>query len=264
MGRSKKLEAFLKFRQDKVKEILEKSSKKKISVIVPCFNAEKDLPVLAKELQEMVWDLEEDFEFEVVLVNDGSTDGTLAEMNAFDVVGVQKFIVSYQKNSGLGCALRQGFAIATGDYLFVLDSDASYSPKCLNSMLNRMRESDCDIVTVSPYIDGGGVKGVPKNRLILSKGCNFLYRLLSGIKVHTFTAMVRLYKDSVKNVSWQNNGFLSQAEILIRAHNKGFKVCEVPAVLEIKAGRKSSMKVFNTMVSHLKFLGKVLLWRIFP
>lgn len=234
----------------------------KISVIVPCYNAEKDLPVLAKELQEMVWDLEEDFEFEVILVNDGSLDGTYVEMGKFDVVGALIHVVSYSKNGGLGFALRKGFEKATGDYLFVLDSDASYSPRMLKKMVNALEKNKCDIVTVSPYMKGGAVVGVPAHRLILSKGVNFLYRLASGLQIHTFTAMVRLYKSNIKNIEFKNNGFLSQSELLLKAYFEGFTVMEIPAELKIEPTRKSSMKVVKTILTHLKFLFWVVRRRI--
>ena len=81
---------------------------------------------------------------EVILVDDGSTDGTLACMS--EVVDERVRVLSQPVNRGKGAALRKGFAVATGDFIAVQDADLEYDPADLEKLLGPLRDGRADVV----------------------------------------------------------------------------------------------------------------------
>jgi dolichol-phosphate mannosyltransferase len=228
------------------------------SVIVPLFNESEGLPSLKKKLVPVLQKLSHSFSVELVLVDDGSRDNTLAlAKKLFDLVP-RTTIIPHGINRGLGAALRTGFSHATGNFLFCLDSDCTYEPSVVFLLLEKMAETNAGIVTVSPYHPNGKVVGVPKNRLWLSQGVSFLYRLALGSRLHTFTAMVRLYKRSaIEKKRFVSNDFLGVTELLVFPLLRGTKVEEVPAVLKTRKFGRSSVnpgRILRLVLRHLKLV----------
>ena len=97
---------------------------KKVSLIVPCYNEEEALPIFAAELDKVVQGLES-YEFEVLMVNDGSSDGTLKVMK--DVSSEYEYFkyISFSRNFGKESAMYAGFCNASGDYVAVMDAAGS-------------------------------------------------------------------------------------------------------------------------------------------
>ena len=115
---------------------------------------------------------------------------------------------------------------------------------------------EMDIVTASPYHPAGGVVGVPANRLFLSRGSSFLYRILVDRHVYTYTCLFRAYRSEViKNINFSSNGFLAGTEVLVKAILKGYRVAEFPAVLHRRMYGVSKAKIAETIFSHLSFQG---------
>ena len=100
---------------------------KKVSLIVPCYNEEEALPIFAAELDKVVQGLES-YEFEVLMVNDGSSDGTLKVMK--DVSSEYEYFkyISFSRNFGKESAMYAGFCNASGDYVAVMDCLLYTSP----------------------------------------------------------------------------------------------------------------------------------------
>jgi dolichol-phosphate mannosyltransferase len=122
---------------------------------------------------------------------------------------------------------------------------------------------EVDIVTASPYHPEGGVVGVPAYRLFLSRGSSFVYRILVNWHVYTYTCLFRAYRSKViKNIHFESDGFLAGTEILVNAMLKGYRVAEFPAVLHRRMYGVSKAKIAQTILSHLRFQGWVLLYRM--
>lgn len=245
----------------------------KLSVIVPCFNEVDNVTKISNELVPVVEslliqnsnDASQKFDsIEIVFVDDGSRDGThtrLIESFENNQVGLSYKILKHEINMGLGAAIRTGFANADGDILLTVDSDGTYKFTEIPALLSLLTPS-VDIVTASPYHPQGGVVGVPAYRLILSRGSSFIYRLLVDWKIYTYTCLFRAYRVKViKNTPFKSNGFLAGTEILVNAILNGYKVIEFPAVLHKRMYGVSKAKIAQTIFSHLKFQGWVLLHR---
>ncbi|MBS3169546.1 glycosyltransferase family 2 protein [Candidatus Woesearchaeota archaeon] len=226
----------------------------KFSLIIPCYNEEEGIPPLAAKIAPVLTELGQKFALELIFVDDGSKDKTFELLNHYFGSRPDTKIICHEKNKNLGAAMRTGFAAATGDFVATMDSDCTYDPQGLVEMMKLI--DDCtSIVTASPYHPRGGVENVPGYRLFLSKGITLLYRLVTGIKIHTFTALFRVYtKDVVKSVQFHSPDFLATAEVLVNAHAAGHTIREYPAVLHVREYGVSKIRLLRVMRSHARYL----------
>ncbi|HLJ90380.1 MAG TPA: glycosyltransferase family 2 protein [Candidatus Angelobacter sp.] len=226
-----------------------------VTVVIPIFNEEDGITQLKEKLQHLQNLLEQDFEVELVFVDDGSRDRTVERLREQFVSHPAVSIVEHGINQGVGAAFRSGFAKARGSFVCTIDADCSYSPEGLLALLHALQATGKDIAVASPYHPEGGVEGVPMWRLALSRACSALYRQLSPLKLYTYTSIFRAYRAAViQSVTFKADGFVSASEILIAAGRQGFTVTEVPMVLRSRTVGKSKMKVLRTIVSHLEML----------
>jgi dolichol-phosphate mannosyltransferase len=247
----------------------------KLSIIVPCYNEVENVAKLHTELLPIVEDLvlhgwknapEKIHSTELVFVDDGSQDGTLSKLKEYfgssTESGVTFKYIKHEKNKGLGAAVRTGFANADGDILVTVDSDGTYKFSEIPNLLSFLTPK-IDIVTASPYHPEGDVIGVPKYRLLLSRGSSLIYRVLVNWHIHTYTCLFRAYRSEVvKRIRFNSDGFLGGTEMLVNAFLNGYHVAEFPAVLHKRMYGVSKAKIAQTIVSHLNFQGWILLNRI--
>lgn len=225
-----------------------------ISVIVPVFNEELGIDYLAERLSSVrrEWS---SCQLEFVLVDDGSTDLTAKELQRVFGGSTTCTIVSHEKNMGVGAAFRTGFSKARGEIICTIDADCTYGPENLRLLVDKLEQAAADVAVASPYHPNGGVDGVPKWRLVLSRSCSILYQLCSPVRLYTYTSVFRAYRRPVvSTIEFEENGFVSTAEILIRAAAKGYKIIEVPMVLHSRKIGRSKMKIIKTIRAHLRLI----------
>ena len=247
----------------------------KISIIVPCYNEVENIAFLYGELLPVIEDLinrgwegapKENLTAELILVDDGSQDGTLIKMHElFDRYknpNIEINVIQHTNNLVLGAEIRTGFTHANGDIIITLDSDGTYKFTEIPALLSCLK-ANVDIVTASPYHPGGNVVGIPANRLILSRGSSLIYRVLVEWDLYTYTCLFRAYRSKViKNIHFEANDFLAGTELLVKAILDNYKVAEFPAVLYRRTYGVSKAKIFWTIRSHLKFQCWVLIQRL--
>ncbi len=238
----------------------------KFSLIIPCYNEEEGIPHLSIKIEPLLKELAKQFELELIFIDDGSKDKTFELLNLHFGSRSYAKIIKHEKNQNLGGALRTGFAAAAGDLVATMDSDCTYDPRGLLEMI-RLLDDNTSLVTASPYHPQGGIRNVPAYRIFLSKGIALAYRLVTGIKIHTFTALFRVYrKEVIKSIKFNSLDFLATAEILINAHAAGHGVREFPAVLNVREYGVSKIRLLKVMGSHarylLKLLPKEVKWRL--
>ncbi len=238
----------------------------KLSVIIPCYNEEENVQKMHSELLPVLLSLSEQYDLQVIFVDDGSRDQTLAKLQetfgCLNLARIEFTFLKHEVNRGLGAALRTGFAGAAGDLIVTTDSDGTYKFSSIPALIERLTP-DIDMVTASPYHPEGNVVGVPRYRLVLSQGASFLYRVLVSWKVHTYTCLFRIYRRKViDTVTFQSNGFLAGTEIMVKGMLKGYKVAEYPAVLYSRMFGVSKAKLARTIWAHLTFQWQVFLHRL--
>jgi dolichol-phosphate mannosyltransferase len=234
-----------------------------LSVVVPCYNEEGNVERFDATLMPVLESLAKEWDkLDVVLIDDGSTDATYAQLQAIaakrkqgDKIEVRA--VTHGTNKGLGAAIRTGFREAVGDVIVTTDSDGTYPFTEIPRILGYLAE-DIDIVNASAYHPDGGVENVPRYRLVLSKGASVMYRVLVDPKIHTYTCLFRAYRRRViEEVSFESNDFLACAEILVNARLGGFKIVEAPAILRSRVIGQSKARLVRITKSHLRFQAQV-------
>ncbi|MBS3146805.1 glycosyltransferase family 2 protein [Candidatus Woesearchaeota archaeon] len=237
---------------------------KKLSLIIPCYNEEDGIKNLHERLMPVISDLSKRYSVELLFIDDGSTDKTNEMLQKYFGQAKSTKIIKHNKNLNLGAAFRTGFAKASGDIIVTLDSDCTYRPEEIPNLLEQINSNNFDIITGSPYHPKGGVENVPAYRIFLSKSVSILYKIATGKNIYTFTSMFRAYKKEViKNIEFRSNDFLSPAEILLVAINKGYKIGEYPTVLHVrKFGKSKFNKLFMIMRRHMGLLSSEVLVRL--
>ncbi len=226
----------------------------KISLIVPAYNEADGVAQTAESLRRVLAHLRKTHDVEVIFVNDGSKDDTLALLEAEFAADPQVRIVSHDRNRGLGAAIRTGFHHARGDVIITTDFDGTYPFSTIPQLIGRLVMDRTDIVTASPYHPQGEVEGVPAWRLVFSKGASVLYRLLVNPKVHTWTALYRAYhRRVIETISFESDDFLAGTELLVKALLAGYTVSEYPTTLYVRRFGQTKIRVLKVTKQHLKF-----------
>lgn len=233
-----------------------------LSIIIPCYNESESIELMCTQMEAVRSELDARGTWELLFIDDGSTDDTLEKLQKTFQHWDNIRIVQHGQNLGLGAGLRTGFQHAKGEIIVVTDSDGTYPFTTIPQMLNLMT-SDVDIVTSSAYHPEGGVDGVPAYRLLFSKGASILYRLLVNWNIHTYTAMYRAYRRSViEQVPIKTEGYLVMAELLVNALMAGYHVAEYPTILRVRQYGQSKAKIWKITRQHLGFQKDVLIRRL--
>jgi glycosyltransferase involved in cell wall biosynthesis len=244
-----------------------------ISVVVPAYNeasiAEKHLSMLCSYMNS----LEDEYRWEMVIVNDGSSDqtGSLADAFAKDKDNVH--VLHHLTNLGVGQAFKLGFEHCQGDYIVTLDLDLSYSPDHIRNLLTKIRETSAKIVVASPYMNEGTVSNVPWLRRILSICANRFLASTARGNLSTLTSMVRAYDGKfLRSLNLRSSGMEVNPEIIYKGKLLHACIEEIPAHLDWGlqkvegTQRRSSMKVLrHTMAILLSgFLFRPVMFFIIP
>lgn len=120
--------------------------KKILSVVVPCYNEEAVLPVFYQEVTKIATQMEKQVEFEFVFVDDGSSDGTLAEIEKLAASDKRVRFVSFSRNFGKEAGLLAGLEYAKGDFVATMDADLQDPPNLLPRMYDYVRDGEYDCV----------------------------------------------------------------------------------------------------------------------
>src|SRR5882724_4848701 len=244
-----------------------------VSVVVPAYNeaavVEANLAVLCRYMES----LEDEYRWEIVVINDGSSDrtGELVETFAQNRPNVR--VLHHVVNFGLGQALKFAFNHCRGDYIVTMDLDLSYSTDHIRRLLTRIRENRAKVVVASPYMPGGHISNVPWLRRTLSVWANRFLSATAKGTLSTLTGMVRVYDARfLKTLDLRAMGMEINPEVIYKAMMLRGRIEEIPAHLDWQlqnaAGpkRKSSMRVLRHTMSTLfsGFLFKPFMFFIIP
>ena len=200
------------------------------SVILPTFNERQNLPIITWLLNRTF--TEEKLNWELIIVDDGSPDGTQDVANQLVKVYAPHVILKTRTGKlGLGTAYVHGLQFAKGNYIIIMDADFSHHPKFIPQMIAKQKEADYDIVTGTRYAPGGGVHGWDLKRRMTSKGANIFADTVLRPGVSDLTGSFRLYKRPVLEKLLESTdvrGFSMQMALAVTAKAIGFTIAEVP------------------------------------
>nr|SVE75948.1 EOG090X0B9X [Daphnia hispanica] len=206
-------------------------SRDKYSVLLPTYNEKENLPIIVWLLVKAF--TESGYDFEIIVIDDGSPDGTLDVAKQLQTIYGDKKIVlrPREKKLGLGTAYIHGIKHATGNFVVIMDADLSHHPKFIKEFINRQKEGNYDLVSGTRYSGFGGVYGWDIKRKIISRGANYVTQVLLRPGASDLTGSFRLYKKEVLEKlvqSCKSKGYVFQMEMIIRARQFGFTIGEVP------------------------------------
>ena len=224
-----------------------------VSVVVPMFNEEENAVSTLERLTRALDSIPR--RWEIIVVDDGSTDRTKKRVEDYARVNRWVRLVSYPVNQGRGKALRVGFGHARGQIICTTDADLSYDEKYILRMVEALDNNPgVDLVVGSPYAQGGATEGVPLSRLLPSKWGNRILGFAMKGGLTTVTGVLRAYRrECINSLELESDGKEIHLEILSKALAMGYKVKEVPAVLKTRTKGKSKFRFRATAVSHLVF-----------
>jgi dolichol-phosphate mannosyltransferase len=230
----------------------------KVFVLLPAFNEERAIRILLPEINRVLGDRA--IEYEVIVCNDGSTDGT-ARLLAEAVTRYPIHVITHPINRGLGETSRDNFEAASarsqeGDIIVRLDCDDTHDPDFILPMIAKVQEG-YDVVIASRFARGGGQQGVSRYRAFVSSGANLFMKFFFPIRgVREYSCGYRAYSAAIikQAISTYGNsfiqlrglGFTCTLEKLIKLHMLGARITEVPFELR-----------YDKKVGHSKMIGSV-------
>lgn len=225
-----------------------------LSVIVPVFNEQVLLEEHLSQVVTYLRSIEDEFRWEVVIVNDGSVDNSTAITDDFSSRHSNVFAIHHPKNFGLGQAMRFGFHNTRGDYVVTMDIDLSYDVQHIGELARIIRDRGAKIVLASPYMKGGSIKNVPWLRLTLSVWGNRFLSFFAKGHFSTLTSMMRAYDGNfIRSVNLRSMGMDIMPETIHKSMILGGSIVEVPGRLDWGPQREYSDTRFSSMkiVRHL-------------
>lgn len=185
-------------------------------------------------------------EFNILVVDDNSPDGTGKLADELAKKDGRVFVLHRQQKNGLGKAYVAGFAWGLDkgfDAICEMDADFSHNPTYLPEFWRLLKEFD--VVVGSRYVDGGGIRNWGVGRKMISMGGSLYARAILGMPVKDMTGGFNAWKrevlEAVDISALRSEGYAFQIELKWRAWKKGFKLTEFPILFEDRTRGKSKM-----------------------
>jgi dolichol-phosphate mannosyltransferase len=199
----------------------------RVVVVVPTYNEAENLPLLLPKI------LERDARLEVLVVDDGSPDGTGRIADEFAAADSRIHVLHRGTKGGLGAAYRAGLRRALdlgADFVIQMDSDFSHPPEALSTLLEEIEEHD--VVLGSRYLNGITVVNWPIERILISYFGNWYVRRVTGLPISDTTGGFRCIRSELlEKVGFErirSTGYAFQIELNYRFVRSGARIKEIP------------------------------------
>jgi len=220
-------------------------------VIIPTFNEKENIEKIINAVFQL------DMEFDVLIVDDGSPDGTANIVKEVQETNQGRLhLIERQGKLGLGTAYIRGFRFGLEhnyDYICEMDADFSHPPKDLPRLV-RACQNGADVAVGSRYTKGGGTDNWPMDRLILSKGASYYVQAITWMPVKDPTAGFVCWSNRVLSAIDLDKikfiGYAFQIEMKYAARTLGFSIAEEPIIFvdRIEGNSKMSSGIIKEAV----------------
>lgn len=196
----------------------------KLSVVIPVFNEAATIQEIVQAVQNV------DMDKEIVIVDDGSTDGTREKLEALATEHPENLSVLYQdKNMGKGAALRRGFQKVTGDIVVVQDADLEYDPADYARLIKPILEGRADVVLGSRFLGGGTQRVLFFWHSVANKLLTLLCSAVTNLNLSDMESCYKMFRREVlDDLPLRANRFGFEPEFVIKVARRGWRVYEVP------------------------------------
>ncbi len=202
-----------------------------LSVIMPAFNLEKFISANLMTVESL---LNGKLPFEIIIVDDGSTDNTAGVIAETAASHPAIRPVYLKRNVGKGAALREGFLASKGSYVLFLDADLDIPPEQIPAFFDAIKSLNVDMVLGSKHHPDAYIESYPWHRKIVSSVYYAIVKLLMNLPVRDTQTGLKLFKREVLEFAFHRllvKEFAFDIELLVVAHEKGFKFAELPVSL---------------------------------
>jgi len=222
-----------------------------LSVVIPVYNEKDTVEEVLRQVKAV------DLEKEIVVVDDGSTDGTRERLEKISDPEVK--IIFQLRNSGKGAAIRRGLEEVTGEYVIIQDADLEYDPQDFKKMLEPVLNEGAQVVYGYRFWQEvpGQTWKTKLARIILTGITNLLY----GAGIHDEATCYKLFQTGViKNLDLQAERFEFCPEVTAKVRRRGLKIFEVPISYQPRGDEAGKKIKFRDGLTALYTLLRYRLW----
>jgi len=230
-----------------------------LSLVIPTYNEKENIQNLIKKIQEEF--KENEIDGEIIIVDDNSPDGTGKIIETLKKEQKNLKIIHRKGKLGLSSAVLDGWKIAEGKILGVMDADLSHPPEKIKELFWAIGKDKVDFTIGSRYIKGGKIEGWNLKRKIMSKTATLLSRIYTNVK-DPMTGFFMIKKEVIKNANLNPKGFKILLEIIIKGKYKNIKEIPITFINRIegksKAGTKEIFYYLQNLAGYLPYKKNVI------
>ena len=194
----------------------------KISIIIPCYNEEKYILKVLKNISIQ----KKKFNLEIIISDDGSNDNTVKLLKKNKKL-YDKIIIS-KKNQGKGSAVRKALPITSGEYVLIQDADLEYSPEDYSKIFYPVLKNNADVVFGSRFISSENRRVIYYQHQIANKIITFLCNIITNVNLSDVEVGYKLIKSSIiKKLHLKENSFGIEIELVVKLAKLKLRIFEV-------------------------------------
>lgn len=235
-----------------------------ISVIMPAYNEQFQISKAVDETKRILE--QSNCDFEIIVVDDGSTDNTFLEASKISSSHEEIKVVRSESNGGKGHALKCGFEHARGDLIIFLDADLDLHPEQMHVLYKYLKDSKSDVVIGSKRHPLSKLD-YPFHRKIISNTYYMLIKMFFGLPVRDTQTGIKLFKYEVLENVFPKvlvKRYALDLELLAVAHYHGYEIAEAPIVLDFKRrGRIRPRDVFRVLIDTMAIFYRLYILRYY-
>ena len=227
----------------------------KASIIVPTYNERENLKILVERIANSL----KEREYEIIVVDDNSPDGTwklAQDLAQFYPIR----LIKREGKRGLASAVVDGFSYATGHCFVVMDADLQHPPELVPELIDAI-EGGADLAIASRYVKGGGIRGWSHFRRFISMVAVWLARIFLTSVRDPMSGFFALKRDVIEGVDLRPRGYKILLEILVKG--KYSRVVEIPYIFEprklgqSKLNKKQYVEYLKHLISLMRYKGEL-------
>jgi glycosyltransferase involved in cell wall biosynthesis len=192
-----------------------------LSIIIPVYNEVHTIMNVVERVQATP------FEKEILIIDDGSTDGTRDKLKDFNAANIK--VILHEQNKGKGAAIQTGWKHASGDILLIQDADMEYDPSDYPQLIEPIVSGKADVVFGSRFLGGGSHRVLYFWHYLGNRFLTLLANMLNDLNMSDMETGYKVFTREVQNsIRIRSNRFGFEPEFTAKVARKNFRIYEVP------------------------------------
>ena len=221
-----------------------------LNIVIPVYNEAENIKIAVEKINEDLI-----YPHNITVVYDMDEDTTIPIVKQLQENMNNLFLFKNKYGRGVLNAIKTGLEESNAEYTVVTMADLSDPPYVINNMYKIAEEKNADIVCASRYMKGGKQVGGPVIKGLMSRIAGLSLYYLAGVKTHDATNSFKLYRNSFlkQQIIESKGGFELGIELVAKAHNNKFTICETPTIWTDRVAGKSNFKLFEWLPGYIKW-----------